>query len=568
MQSISNANQQLSQDAHEGSLLLGSTERRNATSSDAEDSPTTIKDANPAISRTRALFSVLGLGLLVILQAMNMSIITTAQGSIAKELHALEETTWFNSAFLIAMSAMTPISGKLSGIFQPRWCIFASALVAALGCAISSLATGSYMFILGRVVSGIGASGVLTISLIVVLELSGAKMRGLSMGLLNSGITFGVAAGALVAGVLVSRTGWRSLFYLQIPIAMGAAIVLLSALPPNLNGGSTKDDKEFEAENRWRRLARIDYVGALLLTISIVLMLYSLSAPTSIPIIPLLLSPFAFAVFIWNELHWATDPIVPLSLLKSRGMLMSCLSTGGYMMARWTVLFYTPTYGLAVRGWPLSSSGAILFPTNLGFALGGLLVGWLHIRRDGAFYYPSIVALTINPCTLVALAALATASSPAWAFIIAVFVNGVVSGASLNYTLAHVLHITPKSTHNVATSLVGLFRGFAGSFGSAIGGGLFLRRLRASLEGQFLDDGMRPQPDFVRRVLGSPEDVSELTGKEHVIAVRGYEDALKFLWLTGAGLAAMMVVFQALTGQQSADEGGVNQQDLRDVDED
>jgi hypothetical protein len=56
------------------------------------------------------------------------------------------------------------------------------------------------------------------------------------------------------------------------------------------------------------------------------------------------------------------------------------------MASRWTILFYTPVYAIAVRGWSPASAGAILVPTNAGFAIGGILAGWLHIRRAGSFY--------------------------------------------------------------------------------------------------------------------------------------------------------------------------------------
>lgn len=115
-------------------------------------------------------------------------------------------------------------------------------------------------------------------------------------------------------------------------------------------------------------------------------MLFSLSSPKSIPILPIILGVVVLVTFILNEAYLAREPIIPVTLLKSRGLLLTCLGTVGYMMARWTVLFYTPTYAIAVRGWSPGIAGSILIPTNGGFAVGGMLVGWLHIRRHGSFY--------------------------------------------------------------------------------------------------------------------------------------------------------------------------------------
>lgn len=92
------------------------------------------------------------------------------------------------------------------------------------------------------------------------------------------------------------------------------------------------------------------------------------------------------AIFVLNEIYLAHVPIIPVSVLKSRGALLSCLAQLGFMTSRWLVLFYTPVYAIAVRGWVPAAAGTILIPTNLGFAIGGLIVGWLHIRRAGSFY--------------------------------------------------------------------------------------------------------------------------------------------------------------------------------------
>ena len=147
------------------------------------------------------------------------------------------------------------------------------------------------------------------------------------------------------------------------------------------------------------------------------------------------------------------------------------------------------------------------------------------------------------------------------------FLNGFVTGAALNYNLAHLLHLTPSSTHYIATSLVATFRGFAGSFGSAVGGGLFTRLLRSSLQKGFKEANLGGRKVLIRQLLGSPALVGKLRGIERVVAVKGYEDALKGLWIAGAGLAALMVLVQAGTGWRGAKEERLNDEDERLVEE-
>jgi MFS family permease len=504
-------------------------------------------DISQSITTLRTVFSALALGGLIFLQSTNISILTTTQSAIAGDLDAFEKTSWFTSAYLIAMSALGPLNGKLAAVFTPRLTIFASTVLLAIGTITSGLANDFTGFIAGRVLTGVGASGIFTISIIIVLELTSAKQRGLAIGLLNSGFTVGVAVGATAAGALLPVVGWRWLFLGQAPIALIGGAVLLLSIPSTFTTGKQDDSKVPTVT----RLAKLDYIGAITLTASIVLVLYSLGAPRHIPLLPLILSPFVFATFILNEVYLSSDPIIPISLLKSRGLLLTCLATVGYMMARWAVLFYTPTYAIAVRNWSPASAGAILVPTNAGFALGGLLVGGLHIRRSGSFYVPTLVVYILFPFTMVLLAMLSTHDSNKWLYVLDVLVSGALTGAALNYNLAHVLHLTPKNTHYVATSLLATFRGFSGSFGSAIGGGMFSRTLYNSLTRQFAERGIN-NDELVIRLLGSPALVGSLKGVQKEVAVKGYEEALKMLFLSGAGLAALMIFVQAGTGWKDA----------------
>ena len=509
-------------------------------------------DVSQSITTLRTVFTALALGVLIFLQSTNISILTTTQSAIAGDLDAFDKTSWFTSAYLIAMSALGPLNGKLAAVFTPRLTIFASTVLLAIGTIASGLSNSFNSFIVGRVLTGVGASGIFTVSIITVLEVTSSKSRGLAIGLLNTGFTIGVAVGATAAGALLGVVGWRWLFLIQAPIALLSGAVLLLSIPATFTTGQQDDSKV----PTLTRLAKLDYIGAISLTASIVLVLYSLGAPRHIPLLPLLLSPFVFAAFVLNEVYIASDPIIPLSLLKSRGLLLTCLATVGYMMARWAVLFYTPTYAIAVRNWSPASAGAILVPTNAGFALGGLIVGGLHIRRSGSFYLPTLVVYILFPFTMVLLAVLSTHDSNKWLYVLDLLMSGALTGAALNYNLAHLLHLTPKSTHYIATSLLATFRGFSGSFGSAIGGGLFSRTLYNSLTRQFAERGIKNE-DLVIRLLGSPALVGSLEGVQKEVAVKGYEEALKLLFLSGAGLAALMIFLQAGTGWKAAGEESV-----------
>lgn len=293
-------------------------------------------------------------------------------------------------------------------------------------------------------------------------------------------------------------------------------------------------------------------------TATIVLFLYGLSG--SIRIIPILVSLGTLVSFVAVEYLVAANPIVPISVLQSRGTLLSCLSQLGMMTARWTVLFYAPVTALAVFGLSAGASGSMLIPTNVGFGLGGLLVGWLHVRRTGSFWAACLVSIALFTATLAGVAAAAQPRCPTPLYMAALFANGLCTGAALNYTLAHLLHLTAPPTHYVATSLLGTFRGFAGSFGTAVGGGIFARALRAGLEAGFrAADGVPAgQPldparaELVKRLVGSPALVhgGDLSSLEQRIAVQGYVGALSTLFHAMMVLSVVVLAVQAATGRK------------------
>jgi hypothetical protein len=299
------------------------------------------------------------------------------------------------------------------------------------------------------------------------------------------------------------------------------------------------------------KLARIDYSGALLLIATILLFLLGLSGP-HILATPLVLSAFALPLFILNEIYIAKDPVIPVTVMKSRGTLLTCLATVGFMMARWAILFYTPVYALSVRGWSPAVAGSILIPTNIGFATGGLLAGVFHIKRTGSFYAHSLFSMALFPITMVILAFISTPTSSWSLYVCMVFLNGLITGAALNYALVHLLHLTLPEVHPIVISLLATFRGFAGSFGSAIGGGFFGRVLHRSLKTGFANAGLSHRGDLIRKLLGSPALVGKLDGVERTVAVGAYQDALKALFLGAVGLSIIVTIAQAGTGWTEA----------------
>ena len=475
------------------------------------------------------------------------------QGSIARDLDAYEGTQWFTSGYLITMSSLAPLMGKFAAIFTPRSLVLPISLLVSTGAIISAFAATFEGFVLGRVVMGMGGAGVLTLAVILVLDLTGKKRRGFVMGCVNAGFSIGVSMGGIVYGALLPAVGWRAMFWIQCPVALVSGLCLFLSLQP------PPDSAKFDNSSTWTKLRRIDYLGAALLVSTIVLFLYGLAG--KIQLIPILLSPVCLLLFILVEMFFAFDPVIPLKVLKSRAALLSCVSQLGLMSARWTVLFYMPIFTLAVLGEPRAKAGAVLVPTNVGFALGGIIVGALHIKRNGSFWLPCLVSIFLFSLSMFLLSFVASPDVHLAALIVAVITGGIATGAALNYTLAHILHHSHEGTQYITTSLLGTFRGFGGAFGTSIGGGVFQRLLQTSLTTGFLsiEKGEALSPErkrLVSQLLGAPEMVfgGGLSDAEREVAVDAYAGASKGVWQAAAVLGLVVLVLQAGTGWNGPDK--------------
>ncbi|KAF5023842.1 hypothetical protein F66182_4100 [Fusarium sp. NRRL 66182] len=536
-------------------LLAGSSSSSSIRSISRKDSNSRhVESAASAQSKTsirpaRAVAIGLSLWLLIFVVACNMSGMTLIQGTVAAQLGSHGSSAmWFTSAYLIPMSSLAPVAGRLATIFPPRAMILPIAALVATGGLVCTLSDSFGVFVAGRIIAGVGAAGVLSLAIIIGLELASEKKRGLVLGLINAGFTAGVSFGAIVFGGLMPVVGWRPLFWGQIPFAFATGLGVYISMPADAEAHDTETSLR-------QKFARIDYLGATLLTAAIVLFLYAIA--DEIQVLPLCLAPVVLLLFLAVEYYLVADPVIPIKVLSSWPILFSCFAQLGVMIARWSVLFYAPIFMLAVRGSAPAAAGSILIPTNIGFGLGGILVGWLHVRRSGAFWLPSISALAIFTLSTYTLSLISTTSLPLALFLLVILANGLATGGAVNYTLAHTLHLSHDDTRYIATSLLGTFRGSGSSFGTAVAGGIFYRLLKDNLVAGFLrlDGGEHLRPGrqiLVANLVSTPGLVhgGGLSRAEQDIAIEGYAGATRGVWQAMAMLGVVVVLFQTLAGRK------------------
>src|SRR3984893_3599681 len=254
----------------------------------------------------RMIFGALFLVLL--LAALDQTIVSTALPTIVGELGGLTHLSWVVTAYLLASTVVTPLYGKFGDLHGRKIVLQVAIVVFLVGSALCGLAQNMVELIVFRGLQGIGGGGLIVITIAVIGDLIPPRERGHYQGFF--GAVFGVATiiGPLVGGFFVDHLTWRWIFYINLPTGILALAVIAAVLPSR----ST------------RRQHAVDYVGALLLTVALSAgILFTGLGGTIFPwtspvMIGLMAASIAGVIaFVAVEMR-AREPILPISLFANR----------------------------------------------------------------------------------------------------------------------------------------------------------------------------------------------------------------------------------------------------------
>src|SRR5215213_672400 len=146
--------------------------------------------------------------LVLLLAALDSTIVATALPTIVQDLGGLEHISWVTSAYLLAQTAVTPLYGKLGDLYGRKRILQSAVVIFLVGSALCGLAQSMTALIAFRAVQGLGAGGLIVLIQAVIGDLVSPRERGRYQGLF--GAVFGVAsvAGPLLGGFIVQHVSW------------------------------------------------------------------------------------------------------------------------------------------------------------------------------------------------------------------------------------------------------------------------------------------------------------------------------------------------------------------------
>src|SRR3954463_8370335 len=182
--------------------------------------------------KTRRLGLVIGaLVLVMLLASLDQTIVSTALPTIVGELGGLEHISWVVTAYLLAVTIVTPLYGKLGDLYGRKLILQTALVIFLLGSALCGLAQGMTELIAFRAIQGLGGGGLMVSAQAAIGDVVSPRERGRYMGLFGG--VFGVAsiAGPLIGGFFTTHLSWPGIFYATLPLGVAALVALAVALP-------------------------------------------------------------------------------------------------------------------------------------------------------------------------------------------------------------------------------------------------------------------------------------------------------------------------------------------------
>lgn len=300
--------------------------------------------------------ATIGLVIGIFLEALEGTVVATAMPSIVKDLGSPQLYALPFSIYLLTQTVSSPLWGRVSDLIRRKKLYLVGVVLFLIGSVLSGAAHNMPWLIAMRVVQGLGAGGVMTLTFALIGDMYVLKKRAKVQGYISA--VWGIAGllGPLVGGLIADQISWRWVFYLNLPFGIAAFVLCACFLK--------------EAEEAPRKF-RLDIPGTSLLILGAGLLVWGLDQKIGWMILSGLLAIGLALPFEWRH----AAPLLPMKSLQnviSRNSLLNNLLAGA---AFFGVIAYIPLFVQRVSGAGATTAGIVLTPMVLGWTTASMLGG-------------------------------------------------------------------------------------------------------------------------------------------------------------------------------------------------
>ena len=451
---------------------------RSATPTSQADPPATpdaIAHApaeSSGMSHRQILEAMSGLMLGMFVAILSSTVVSTSLPIILADLGGSQSAyTWVVTSTLLALTVSTPIWGKLADLFDRKTLVQTGLVIYTTASVLAGLSQTTGQLIFFRVLQGIGVGAMTSLVQVILSDLVSPRERGRYAGYLGAVFGVGTAIGPLIGGVLTDSVGWRACFYVGVPFAVLALVVLQRTLklPP-----------------RVKRAVSIDYLGALLIagSVSSLLIWVSLAGhqfawgswqTAALVSLGLVLGYLAVA-----QERRAKEPLVPLHLFRERTIVLSVIAS----IAVGTVMFGTTVflsqYLQLARGMTPTESGLLSIPMVVGLFLSSTIVG-RKVSETGRYKRWMQLGTLLLAAGLLLMGTLDEHTSLIELSVF-MFAIGAGVGMLMQQLVLVVQNTVSTKDMGAGSSLVAFVRSLGGAIGVSVLGAVLASRAASSIE--------------------------------------------------------------------------------------
>ncbi len=478
--------------------------------------------AGPVFTRQQVMQVLSGVLLCMLLSAIDQNVVVPAVPAIAGDLNSYEHLSWIISAYLLTSTAATPIYGKLSDLYGRRALLLPAIVWFVIASVLCGFARTLPQLVAFRALQGVGGAGLLAMAQASIADVVTPRERGKYQAYISGVWAAASIAGPVLGGWITDAFSWRWIFFINVPIGAGAFVLSNRAL---------KLLKARQLE------ARIDYVGAALLTVAITCPLLILSwGGESFPWISWPIGGLAGVtalalVGLCMQERLAPEPLLPprlvLNPVVSLGVLEGFLATACIFAAA----FLLPLLFQLVHGASASDSGSLIVPFLGGVIVGAFLSGEAarHIGRCKALILCGFAGGTAGFLLLAGMGV--ETGRMATAFYM--FVAGAGIGLCQPTSLVAVQNAAERRDVGTATAALLFLRSMGGAFGSTLVGSLLTARFAQRLAAGGLHHTV------TLGVLRGQGAAIHLDAATRLLAQSALMSGFHLAFLTCAGLSAL-----------------------------
>ncbi|WP_459115342.1 MFS transporter [Kineococcus deserti] len=423
------------------------------------------------MSHRQIMEALSGLLLGMFVAILSSTVVSNALPTIVSDLHGSESGyTWVVTATLLATTISTPIWGKLSDLFSKKLLIQLALGIFIVASAVAGLSQSMGMLIAMRAVQGLGAGGLTALAQVIMAAMISPRERGRYSGYLGAVFALGTVSGPLIGGALTEHLSWHWCFYVGVPFALAAIVVLQKTLHlPVVKNAHV----------------RIDYLGAVLLAAGVASLLVWVSLAgqqfdwvswQTAAMVGGGLVALALTVLVESR---AAEPIIPLRFFKNPTVVLSAVASLFVGVAMFGGTVFLSQYFQLARGETPTMSGILTLPMIVGLFLSSTVAGQF-ITRTGRWKAWIVVGGLLLTAGL-GLMGTVEWNSNYWLVAVFMFLIGAGVGMMMQNLVLAVQNVIERQDLGAASSFVAFARSLGGAIGVSALGAVLAHRVTSHL---------------------------------------------------------------------------------------